>query len=617
MPSRRSPSGLHSRRSAFTFALLALIVVGRPVLAALPLEGVPLSGAVPPWVGVPPAVTAYPGVPITNPPEENSLPIGMTPDEERIKWQIGTYTRDTAPPPGPGIRQCAEWEPVTGALVRYPFGLSNSLLKEIADNIELWILVASSSEQTTVTSLLTAAGVNMANVRFQIASTNSMWTRDYGPQFMFDANGDQGIVDHHYNRPRPLDDVVSYAVGATWGVPVYGSPLIHTGGNYMCDGHGLGHSSTLVYDDNTISDAQVDAYMLSYLGIQTYRVIPDIQTSGIHHIDCWAKFLSEETILVKQVASSNTDYARIESGVATMRTWTNCYGRPYRIVRIFCPTISGGVAAYTNGVILNNKVLVPLFSTSYDAAALQTYQDALPGYEVVGFTGSWLSDDAIHCRVMGIHDKYMLRVDVKPLPDTLSTPGVVRLGVIIDDRSEAGLKADSLLAYWRVTGSPSFTPVQMTAAAAPDSFYAFIPAQAPGSTVEYYVFAADQSNRRSTRPPSAPLGWYKFFVGAGASDVTPRMDSHSLELSPGWPNPFQSAIALNYRLPAPGRVDLAVVDIQGRVVRYLLQARMPAGGHTIRWDGRDATGREAPNGLYLFRLQAAGRTLTQRGVLIR
>ena len=593
MPSRKSPSGLLVQGLAFSFALL---VAGHPARAA------------------------HPGAPMTNPPEENSLPIGMTPEEEATSWQIGTYTRDTAPPPGPGIRQCAEWEPVTGALVRYPFGLSNSLLKEIADDIQLWILVANSSEQATVTSSLTTAGVNMANVRFQIAPTNSIWTRDYGPQFMFDANGDQGIVDHHYNRPRPLDDVINYAVGTTWGVPVYGSPLIHTGGNYMCDGHGLGHSTTLVYDDNTISDVQVDAYMLSYLGIQTYRVIPDIQISGIHHIDCWAKLLNEETILVKQVASSNADYARIESGVATMRTWTNCYGRPYRIVRIFCPTISGGVAAYTNGVILNNKVLVPLFSTSYDAAALQTYQDALPGYEVVGFTGSWLSDDAIHCRAMGIHDKYMLRVDVKPLPDTLCTPGDVRLAAIIEDRSEAGLKADSLLAYWRVTGSPSFTPVQMTATATPDSFYAFIPAQVPGSTVEYYVFAADQSNRRSTRPPSAPLGWFTFFVGADPSDVTPRTPrtaGYDLELSPNSPNPFHCATAISFRLPASAPVDLAVMDIQGRLVRNLLRSRMPAGGHTVRWDGRDAAGREAPNGFYLFRLQAAGHTLTQRGVLIR
>jgi hypothetical protein len=40
----------------------------------------------------------------------------------------------------------------------------------------------------------------MANVQFIIRSTDSIWTRDYGPQFVFDANGDQGIVDPQRDR---------------------------------------------------------------------------------------------------------------------------------------------------------------------------------------------------------------------------------------------------------------------------------------------------------------------------------------------------------------------------------------------------------------------------------
>jgi agmatine/peptidylarginine deiminase len=458
----------------------------------------------------------------------------------------------------------------------------------------------------------------MANVHFQIASTNSIWTRDYGPQFAFDANGDQAIVDHHYNRPRPLDDVVNYAVGATWGVPVYGSPLIHTGGNFMGDGHGNGFSTNLVLTDNpSLTESQIDAYMQSYLGLQTYHVIPDILLGGIHHIDCWAKLLNEETIMVKQVASNNANYVRIENAVATMRTWTNCYGRPYKIVRIFCPTYSTDVAAYTNGVILNNKALVPTFGISGDALALQTWRDALPGYEVVGFSGSWVTDDAIHCRVMGVHDKYMLRVDVKPLADTLSTVGAIRLGAYIDDRSEMGLKADSLLVYWRVAGAPSFSPVPLEASATPDSFYASIPEPFPGATIEYYVFAADQSNRRATRPPSAPLGWYTTHTNSNPAGVSPVATTDGFQLRPSWPNPFHGPTTVSYRLPAEGPVQLAVVDVQGRVVRELLSARMTAGDHQARWDGLDAAGREAPNGLYFFRLVAGGRTLTQRGVLIR
>jgi agmatine deiminase len=572
-----------------------------------------LGSAAPRW-----ALAARTG-PALTPPEQNSLPIGMTPDEEARQGEIGHYLRDTAPPPGPGIRQAAEWEPVTGALVRYPFGLSYPLLKEIAEKIELWVLVASGSDQTACANALTAAGVDMTHVHFVLAATNSIWTRDYGPQFMFDANGDQGIVDHHYNRPRPLDDQVNYTVGTYWSLPVYGSPVIHTGGNYMCDGHNHAFSTNLVYSENPgLSHAQVDAYMQSYLGINTYHVVPDISTSGIHHIDCWAKLLNEETILVKRVASTHPDYAQTEANVATLRTYTNAYGRPYKIVRIDCPSIGGtDVASYTNSVVLNDKILVPIFNIGGDAAALQTYRDAMPGYEVIGFTGSWLSDDAIHCRVMGIHDKYMLRVDVAPLPDTLMTTADVRLGVVIDDRSEAGLKSDSLLVYWRTAGQIGFHTAPLIAASTPDSFYASIPAQSPSTRVDYYVFAADLSNRRSTRPPSAPGGTFSYVVGLGSASTEPATRSVALSLSPIGPNPFVRSASVDFRLAQPGAVNLSVLDIQGRRVAVLAHREMAGGAHRLVWNGRDDLGREVPAGVYFFRLTTRGETRVQRGVLIR
>lgn len=563
-------------------------------------------------LSAPAAAVTYDRAPVLDPPEENSLPIGMTPEEEANWDKVGTYRRDTPPPVGPGIRQCAEWEPVTGALVRYPFGLPAGVLREIAEEIELWVTVANQTEQNSCTSTLQGYGVNMANVRFVTSGTNSIWTRDYGPQFMFDANGDQGIVDHHYNRPRPLDDQVNYTVGAVWGLPVYGSPVIHTGGNFMCDGHGNGFSTRLVYDENSLPDPTVDAYMQSYLGISPYHVIQDIATGGIHHIDCWAKLLDERTLLVKQVATNHPDYARIEQNVATFRTYTNAYGEPYNIVRVFCGAYSGDVAAYTNSIILNNKVIVPTFGLSGDAAALQAYRDAMPGYEVLGFTGSWLTDDAIHCRAMGIHDKYMLRVDVAPLPDTVAVPGDIRLGAVVDDRSETGLKADSVRVYWRVAGAPSFQSVGMTASAYPDSFYGYIPIQPPGTEIEYYVFAADNTNRRSTRPPSAPAGSYSFVVGltpAGAPDFAAV---HEFGITSQWPNPFQIRAEINFRLPTAGPARMTVLDVQGRQVAQLVNGTLEAGAHTVRWDGRDPQGKEVAGGIYFVRLSAGERTDVKR-----
>ena len=88
--------------------------------------------------------------------------------------------------------------------------------------------------------------------------------------------------------------------------------------------------------------------------------------------------------------------------------------KPYRIIRIDCPPYDGyNIAAYTNSLILNQKVFVPLFNIPGDAQALETFEAALPGYEVIGFPwGSWYYYDALHCRTRAIFDRADARMRV-------------------------------------------------------------------------------------------------------------------------------------------------------------------------------------------------------------
>ena len=78
-----------------------------------------------------------------------------------------------------------------------------------------------------------------------------------------------------------------------------------------------------------------------------------------------------------------------------------------RLTTVANATVIGSCQPYTNSIILNNKVLVPIENNSYDDDALASYAEALPGYEILGFTGSWESTDALHCRAKGIPDLEM------------------------------------------------------------------------------------------------------------------------------------------------------------------------------------------------------------------
>ena len=78
------------------------------------------------------------------------------------------------------------------------------------------------------------------------------------------------------------------------------------------------------------------------------------------------------------------------------------------------------------------------------------------------------------------------------------------------------------------------------------------------------------------------------------------------------PNPATAVAALGVALPREARVRLAIFDLAGRRVRMLADGVMPAGEHTVRWDLRGEAGTVVANGLYFARLEAEGRTLTQR-----
>jgi hypothetical protein len=69
------------------------------------------------------------------------------------------------------------------------------------------------------------------------------------------------------------------------------------------------------------------------------------------------------------------------------------------------------------------------------------------------------------------------------------------------------------------------------------------------------------------------------------------------------PNPFRSATRIAFDLPAPGAVRLRVFDVQGRLVRTLVDAEVPAGRHDVPWDGSDAAGLPAGPGTYFYRLE--------------
>lgn len=92
--------------------------------------------------------------------------------------------------------------------------------------------------------------------------------------------------------------------------------------------------------------------------------------------------------------------------------------------------------------------------------------------------------------------------------------------------------------------------------------------------------------------------------------------SPAMTLNPS-PNPFTEATAISYSLPRSCRVQLAVYDVQGRLVRTLVDGEAAAGSHTVSWDGKDSDNNTVSAGTYFYQLRTPQAVLTEQMVLLK
>jgi len=82
------------------------------------------------------------------------------------------------------------------------------------------------------------------------------------------------------------------------------------------------------------------------------------------------------------------------------------------------------------------------------------------------------------------------------------------------------------------------------------------------------------------------------------------------------PNPSRAGAVIEYVLPSPAHVRIRVHDLQGRVVARVVNGIRPAGTHQATWSGRGERG-ALQSGLYFVSVEAVGRRITKRLVLVR
>lgn len=464
-----------------------------------------------------------------------NLPQYMTEQEKKLMpaYLESISSRGIITPPEFSVRSAAEWEEMQGVVIswqQFP-----SVLTQIVDySVNQGKVYIASEYPSSVQSTLTSAGISMDSIVFLTERTNSIWIRDFGPNNIYANNTDSlFFVDWVYNRPRPLDDVLPSVIAEEMGVTMFETTtdpykVVGTGGNFMCDGFGLGFSSELILEESPWhSEQEIKDIFKSFMGIDEYVLMETLPYDGIHHIDMHMKLLNEETILVGQYPAGVADGPQIEANLQyVIDNFQTVFGTPFKVVRIPMPPDANGnypdnygdYRTYTNSLILNKLIIVPIYGASTDEAALDIYRSAMPGYQVVGIdcNGPIALSGAIHCITHELGAYKPLLISHQPLTTTDAIARNFMVSAFLDHQT--GI-ANAQVMY-RTSTEGAFTALEMTNDTdSAELWHSQIPIdiRTDSTVIEYYIKATSINGKQQVRPMTAPTGFWKFKVSNEAN----------------------------------------------------------------------------------------------------
>lgn len=84
-----------------------------------------------------------------------------------------------------------------------------------------------------------------------------------------------------------------------------------------------------------------------------------------------------------------------------------------------------------------------------------------------------------------------------------------------------------------------------------------------------------------------------------------------------YPNPFNPSTEIRFELPRTSEVELTVYNLLGQEIKTLTDGRLPAGSHSVIWDGTNNEGTAVSSGIYFYRLQAGEYLDRKKMVLLK
>lgn len=145
----------------------------------------------------------------------------------------------------------------------------------------------------------------------------------------------------------------------------------------------------------------------------------------------------------------------------------------------------------------------------------------------------------------------------------------------------------------------------------PDSYYTF-------NQLEYnipYYF------RVATMVGQGEWSYYSDVVTATIEFVSNDEQDNEIPftfvLNQNYPNPFNPSTSISYTIPNKNSVSLNIYDVNGSLVRNLVNKNLEPGSYTVSWDGTNFYGSKVSAGMYFYTIQTGSFVSTQKMIFLK
>ncbi|HUS97958.1 MAG TPA: agmatine deiminase family protein [Hyphomicrobiaceae bacterium] len=347
-------------------------------------------------------------------------------------------------------RMPAEWEPHEAVWLQWPDpemrgfpGYARKLLSTwlemaaiLAEHVTVRIAATSPAAAEDILHNCARFGVRAGRVEVHVIPIDDVWARDNGPIFVKDSAGALVVTDWNFNGwgvPTAVTDrdrKVPAAIAALYGLERQVGGIVTEGGALEVNGTGTlmaTRSSILNPNRNPgVSQQDAETTLSHLLGISNFIWLsgapPDecyrLGDATDFHIDLAGRFVGRNVVLANHTDDTSDPHKPyFDQHIAELKAAADETGAPLEVIELPCPQMRsvstvrfsgtsftappGSLtdASYSNYLVTNGLVLVPVYGRPEDERAKAIIAEHFPGREVVGISAisSTEQGGAIHC----------------------------------------------------------------------------------------------------------------------------------------------------------------------------------------------------------------------------